>query len=717
MTNEDTIHRLAEQSGIQPDYYDIWGQHHQISVQTKRLLLNAMGIADNEQAPQYLPLVWVSTDSQTTIELILPTTHSLQDWQWRLMPEDQPQQQGDLSHLSLQSGESFEHSGTTYQRWYWTLPILDYGYHQLSLQQSDTDNVFDCTIVLSPGRCYQPDCLKQGKRWGLSLQLYALRSQRNWGIGDFTDLKVALAVAAQLGAATVGLNPLHALFIDNADRCSPYSPTSRLFINPLYLDIEAIAEFKYCAEARKAVRIKAFQTRLKQLRATQFVDYSAVAEIKLSILQQLFQQFYQHEWQNPDSKRAQGLRDFQQQQGKALHHHALAEALQEWFHGWDPNCSGWPDWLPSYRQPDSELCQQFAQEHPAQILFYQYLQWQAHEQLNDCKIKAQELDLELGLYCDLAVGVSCDGAEVWADQDVYGCNVGIGAPPDDFSPGGQNWGLAPFKPVALRNTAYQAFIATLRASMRYAGALRIDHVMGLARLFWIPSFGVFSAQGISAEGAYVNYPFADLLNILALESQRNQCLIIGEDLGTVEDHVRHALADAGVLSYRVLYFEKHWQDDHSFKPPQDYPEQALVTASTHDLPTLHGFWEKLDLHARTELNLYPSSEAETSHHATRQHDKQRLLQALQQAGYALSGDPPGDEFNLAVQEYLSQSPAQLLLVQIEDAFNIAEQVNLPGTVAEYPNWRRRLPVALETWLNDERLQQLAENLNTQRGAV
>ena len=715
MHYEDSIHKQAERSGIQPDYYDIWGQHHIVPVQSKLALLNAMGQPTDQQAvadllnntseqTACLPPVLIAPQASVTLPLVLPEGTAIEALQWRLESEDQSVQQGHLNRHQLAEAERFESVGKVYQRWQWRFEqALPCGYHRLVL------NGQNCALIIVPERCYLPPILQNGgKRWGLSIQLYALRSQDNWGMGDFSDLQQVLKIAAELGAACVGLNPLHALFPHDASRYSPYSPSSRRFINPLYLDVETIPDYAQCQEAQNTVRADDFQAQLRVLQTAELIDYPAVAQLKFKILRQVFRYFYAQVWADQSSERAKALRAFIKAGGPALHKHVLAEALQDWFYSLDPACEGWTTWLPSYRDPASEPCARFAEQQAQQVLFYQYLQWQAHEQLQACSQLAQTLGLEIGLYGDLAVGVQSEGAEVWAEQSVYASGVHIGAPPDDFSPTGQDWGLVPYNPAALRDSAYRAFIEALRAVMRYTGAVRIDHVMGLARLFWIPP-----GAASPAAGAYVRYPFADLLGVLALESQRSQCMVIGEDLGTVEDHVRAALSAAGVLSYRVLYFEKHWQGDQSFKLPEQYPAQALVTASTHDLPTVLGFWQGQDLQLRTELGLFPSPDVEQSQQRAREQDKTRLLEALAKAGLNPQDGQAG--LNQAIQTYLARSPAQLLLLQLEDALELVEQVNLPGTTDQYTNWRRRLPVPVENWLEDGRLRELADSLNAERG--
>ena len=603
-------------------------------------------------------------------------------------------------------------------------PITTLGYHQFKLISSTGESAAMCLIV-APKQCYQPakppdsDPEKiSDKNWGIALQLYALRSQRNWGIGDFTDLKKATNFFAALGADAIGLNPLHALFPHNPKHKSPYSPSSRLFLNPLYLDIEAIADCAECESVQTLLQNPEFQQRLQKLRSSEWVDYEQVAAAKFTVLQQLYQHFRNQHLQNSKTSiRAEAFRQYQQDRGRTfLRYQALYDALQSYFHDLDPAVWGWSTWLPSYQTPHSELVNQFAEAHQEQVEFYEYLQWQSEWQLQQASEYAQQQGMNIGLYCDLAVGVNSDGAETWANPSLFALNARVGAPPDDFSPKGQDWGLPPLIPEQLQETAYELFINTLRSNMRYAGALRIDHVMGLLRLFWIPSTqnpANGTADG-TADGTYISYPVADLTGILALESQRNRCLVIGEDLGTVPDELRHTLYELGVLSYRVLYFEKDWQAN-TFKLPGEYPNQALATASTHDLPTLRGFWQAHDLQLRDQLDLFPTPDIRDQQYAARQHDRLQLLLALEREDLLPTETIIEDALQTelseallqALQIYLARSPSQLMMLQLEDVLGQIAQVNLPGTVDQYPNWQHKMHSPLEAWQDDQTLRSFA----------
>ncbi|MCK5798264.1 MAG: 4-alpha-glucanotransferase, partial [Deltaproteobacteria bacterium] len=511
----------------------------------------------------------------------------------------------------------------------------------------------------------------------------------------FSDLRLMVEIAADLGASVVGLNPLHALFPHNPWHCSPYSPSSRLFLNMAYLDVEAIEDLEGSVLVAEAMASEEFKERLATCRQREEIDYGDVVSLKRWILELIFRHFREHHLEGSLSERGRAFRDWIEDGGEALQRHALYEALQEHFHAKDPGVWGWQLWPEAYQDPTNPEVSAFAGAQRERVEFFQYVQWQADHQLASAAQRAEELGLGIGLYADLAVSVDRAGAEAWSNQEVFAEDAAAGAPPDALAPQGQNWGLPPLIPSALEEAEYAPFAAILAATMRHAGALRIDHVMGLLRLFWAP-------QGRPAsEGAYVHYPFDDLIGIVALESHRNHCLVIGEDLGTVPDEVREKLHTWGVLSYRIFFFER--EEDGRFLAPKRYPRQALVAASTHDLPTLAGFWAGRDLAWRSELGIFPTREREREEERLRAVDRQRILDALTAVGLLPSDRrhdasellelPP--EVRIAVHAYLAQTPAQVMMLQWEDLLGLVEQVNLPGTTDEHPNWCRRLPAGVD----------------------
>jgi (1->4)-alpha-D-glucan 1-alpha-D-glucosylmutase len=727
----DALAQLAARHGIALEYHDIWGHRHRVPDASLVALLGAMGVRagspreiaaaisahDAERWRAVLPpaVVVRANGHAWKVRLHLPGALDSATLEWRIVEEGGAAHHGAFEPARLPGPEQATVDRAPHVARELALELgLPPGYHRLEILQGGRV-VGETLFVVAPRSCYRPPSLEgDGRVWGSQAQLYGVRSERNWGVGDFTDLRALVDQWGARGAGIVGLNPVHALFPHNPAHASPYSPSSRLFTNVLYLDVEGLDDFRECEEARRLVRSAEFQSRLKSLRDAELVDYPAVAAAKFRILEMAYAHFRARHLASGDA-RANAFRGFQAAGGEALRRHALFEALQEHFHRDDPAIWGWPVWPAAFRDPGSPAVASFAREHADRVEFYEYLQWQADLQLGHAGRRSFELGLAVGLYADLAVSVDRAGADAWANQALYALAASIGAPPDDFNLKGQDWGLPPLVPARLRVAAYAPFIATLRANMKHAGALRIDHVMGLARLFWVPP------GGTPAAGAYVQYPFDDLVGILALESQRNRCLVIGEDLGTVPDEVRATLGAAGVLSYRLLYFERLAGGD--FKPPADYPKNALVAAATHDLPTLAGWWAGRDLTLRAELGLFPTPEAREAQIIARSQDRARMLLALEREALL----PPGATANpVSLPEmtpafarglalYLARSPAQVMVVQLEDVLGVPDQANLPGTVDQHPNWRRKLPLALERFPEDERFVELARALARLRG--
>jgi (1->4)-alpha-D-glucan 1-alpha-D-glucosylmutase len=732
MAEASPLRELAGRHGIALGYFDIWGREHRASDAALAAILAAMGVRARTDAEaeaelraeevrrwrRLLPAAVVARVDRgpTRLRLNLPAALDVERLAWRLEEESGAVHAGEFAAGTLPAIERTTVDGVAYAARELELGAAPApGYHRLRILRG-AESLGETELVIAPGACYRPLALDgDGRVWGPAVQLYAVRSERNWGIGDFTDLRTIVEQWGGRGAGIVGVNPLHALFPHNPEHVSPYSPSSRLFLNTLYLDVEAMEDFRECEEVHTTVRSAAFQARLKALRDAELVDYAGVAEAKAETLARLYTHFRTRHLA-AGSPRGRAFREFQARGGEPLRRHALFEALQERFHRDDPSVWGWPAWPDAFRDPQSAAVAEFAAAHAERVEFYEYLQWQADLQLERIGRRAAELGLGVGLYVDLAVSIDRGGAEAWANQALYAASASVGAPPDDFNQKGQDWGLPPFVPDRLREAAYAPFVATLRASMRHAGALRIDHAMGLMRLFWVPP------ETEAVGGTYVHYPFDDLLGILALESHRNRCLVIGEDLGTVPDEVRHAFAEFGVLSYRVLLFERTGSGD--FKPPAEYPSHALITATTHDLPTLAGWWEGRDVELRHELALVSAEEARRALVVERARDLARLLLALEREQLL----PPGvtvnpvsvpkmtPEFMRAVHAYLARSPAQVLVVQLEDVLAARDQVNLPATAGDrYPNWRRKLALALERWPEDDRFVELTNALVRIRG--
>jgi 4-alpha-glucanotransferase len=523
----------------------------------------------------------------------------------------------------------------------------------------------------APIRAWQGD----GRRhWVLAVQLYGLRSQRNWGIGDFTDLARLIPIAASYGASGIGLNPLHALFPEWPERASPYAPNSRQFINPLYIDVGAIPEFPGLADAGLEETVAA-------LRDTDLVDYRGVAEAKLAGLQLAHRRFRAR----GEPSRRKAFEAFREEQGEALLRFACFEVLRR-----EHAPTSWPDWPPPWRTPDHARLMQYRAAHLADVEFHEYVQWVADNQLAGCKHAARGSGMAVGLYIDLAVGIDPHGAEGWSQQSAVLNAISVGAPPDEFNPAGQDWGLAPFNPHTVCDDDFAPMRMLLAANMRHAGAIRLDHVLGLKRVYMVP-------HGYKAsEGVYVHFPFEALLQVVAEESVKYRCTVVGEDLGTVPEGFRDTTAKWGLWSYRVMLFERGYEG--RFKPPETYPAEALATFNTHDLPSFAGWMEGHDLQVKRGLGIDPGEADESRAWA-----RQKLREMLQDR----ARDYPPDAL-AAVAEFLGHTPAKIVAIALDDIAGEREQINIPGTMDEHPNWRRKLPLFLEQLPGNAQFARVAE---------
>ncbi len=514
-------------------------------------------------------------------------------------------------------------------------PDLPLGYHDLR----SLDGRPPVRVIVSPGACHLPAGLRT---WGWAVQLYATRSAGSWGIGDLADLRrLGRWSAGELGAGILLINPLAAAAPLLPQQPSPYFSSSRRYRNALYLRIEEVP-----GAAEQRADLEQLAALGRALNRERRIDRDAVFRLKMAALELVWSRF-------PGDA---GFDRYCEEQGDGLVQFATFCALAE-HHG-----TGWHGWPVEHRHPDSPAVARFRAERRDRFRFHQWIQWLLDEQL---RAAAEQIPLMQ----DLPIGVDADGADAWAWQDVMAAGMSVGAPPDDFSPLGQDWGLPPFVPYRLRAARYEPFIQTIRAALRHAGALRIDHVMGLFRLFWIPD-GMAAAEGV-----FVRYPADDLLAIVALESHRAGAFIVGEDLGTVEEGVRERLAERRVLSYRLLWFEGN--------PPARYPRLALAAVSTHDLPTIAGLWSGADVKAQRDLGRRPN---EAGVRGMRERLRQ-LTGAEESAGAA--------EVIERTYQRLAEAPSAVVTATLEDALGVEERPNLPGTTTEWPNWSLALPLPLE----------------------
>lgn len=666
------IEELARHLGIESHYTDFYGNDHTVPRTSLAALAAAMGypVSDDAEAAETLIRL---RDLQEGLQSVYVT------------PADFP-----IIDAPCRQSWSLERDGTVVRSGPGDGAIqfggrLEPAYYDLTVDGERT------TLIAVPRTAYLPSVLENHKAWGVAAQLYSLRSHANWGIGDFGDLRRLVRDAQAFGAATVAVNPLHQLHLTNPTSASPYSPNSRFFLNALYIDVpEAAAALRLQEELEGRIDAET----LRRLRRADLVDYAGVAQLKLRALRTLHSAFRSRHESAPHP----GFAAFVESAGPQLRLLAIYEALMKEHKTRDPQSYGWLQWPEEFRDPASPAVDEFARTHAENVEFYEFLQWLADMQLANAVLLPEPM--AIGLYRDLAVGVDANSADVWADRAAYCLNVCVGAPPDPLNPRGQNWALPPLDPHVLRARAYAPYIALLRANMRHAGALRIDHVMGLMRLFCIP------AGATAAEGTYLNYRFDEMLGILALESHRNRCMIVGEDLGTVPEGFRARLASARIFGCRLLYFEREPSGD--FRAPEAYDRDVVASTGTHDVAPMAGYWAGTDLEVRRQLNFFSNEyPAEAAFH-DRSVDRRRLTGLLANRGFlgmeeaasleSAQGAASEDQvFSLVLAAYrlLGRSAARLLLVQLEDAVLQREQVNTPGTFEEVANWRRRLRVPLE----------------------
>ena len=709
------LERLRQLRSIGREFTDFRGQTRRLSEESLRQLLAALG--HNVDDPRELqreadalderdwvrvlgPVAVLDDDFSvpfTVLAPLLPVIH------WRVHTEQGETLRGEVEPARLPVLAERGIRELWYVRLALGLPPLPPGYHRLWLEKADGSPLGNMRLIVAPSRCHEPPCIDAGERvWGCAIQLYTLRSPRNWGIGDFTDLKGFAAAAAGLGADLVGLNPLHALFPADPGLFSPYSPSSRYFLNVLYIDPEAIPEYRDCPEAQQFVRMPAFQARLAALRERRLVDYAGVTACKLEVLRLVHAGFEQ----NASRERRFEFAEFVRKQGESLVKYALFNAIQEHFTA-AGTAGGWPAWPAAYHDPSGAAVQAFREAQPAAIDFHCWLQWVAAGQLAAAEQRARDAGLRLGLYHDLAVGPNGGGAETWAGRDLYAAGASVGAPPDPLALHGQDWGIPPFDPDALRERCYEPFIRLLRANMGRDGALRIDHVMNLFRLWWVPR------GENSAAGGYVHYRLDELMAIVALESQRHRCLVIGEDLGTVAPEVRTAMTRYGVKSYRVLFFER--TADGRFLRPDEYPRDALVTVSTHDLPPFASYWAGSDITLRERLGLYSGGEQAADERRARMTARDALRAALEEAGLAALIEATAPPV-AAVLSFVARAPSAVLMLQPEEWLGMTTPVNVPGTDKHYPNWRRKLVAEWPEFMGRDTTRQLAASVRRARDA-
>jgi (1->4)-alpha-D-glucan 1-alpha-D-glucosylmutase len=672
--SDDLVYQIAARVGVQRGYRDARGQHAESPLRAIAAVLQSLGYDVSSDSARAETIAGLQSRASALVAGSVPLTagrpvrlpiNADGEVAWSIIMETGGRREGKSHVEHIDGGRSIG------------IDPLPMGYHQLHVESGGRSAV--ATIIAAPEKCFLPEALARGGRgFGITAQVYGLRSATNYGIGDFSDVADLGEGAGRYGAAFLGLSPLHALFPVDRGKISPYSPSSRLFIDPIFIDPAQLRDFTASTAARYLNEAEV-GAELDRLRAADLVEHGDSWAIKRVILGKYWGRF--------ENSIDPAFAAFRAKAGEPLELHATFEALSEYFFAQGKHWSG--EWPEPYRDAHGEAVRQFREANPQKIAFHAWLQWLADTQLAAAQTRATEAGMPIGLYRDLAVGVDRAGAEYWARPDWFVPGVAVGAPPDPLGPSGQNWGLPPFNPRTLEEQGLQAFRTLVAANMRHAGAIRIDHAFQLQRLYVVP-------DGMSAtDGAYITYPFEAMLAVLRLESHRARSLVIAEDLGTAPEGFSEAIMRSDILSYRILNFER--EHDGGFKAPSAYPRMALAAVGTHDLPTFAGWWKGLDTETRQSLGLQTSEQAQKE-----RQDRVGEFMAFTNAlaseqilrSEAVPVDPPIEE----AFRYMAKTASILVALQLEDILEDTNQANLPGPDVGHPNWRRKLPRTVDAIL-------------------
>lgn len=709
-----SLHALASRLGILDEYVDQTGRETRLTSDATRVaLLAAMGVDASTEAQIRHALLALDEREQREIMPPVRVVRESEAWDRTLrfrIPADVAPPNGEsrveyACTLEDERGECTTYAGAVERHAADVVdvglaPLVGAGYYQLRLALEGRGALAEArqTLVVAPPACVTPAT----RQFGIETNLYSVRSRSNWSVGTLRDLAQLAEWSASHGAAFVGLNPLHAIR-NRGTAVSPYSPVSRLYRSAAYLQIEDIPEIAESDEARALLGNEALRAELAALRAGERVEYERATALARPILEALHRTFAAAH-QSPNDARRTAYERYVAREGDTLTAHATFCALDEHFaaHGIEGSWHAWPR---AFRIPASSEVADFRAAHRMQVDFHRWLQFEIDRQLERAAQRGRDAGLAIGLYHDLAVGSSADGSDAWAHQHLFLAGASVGAPPDAYATDGQNWGLPPISPHALHADAYAYWTRLLRASLRHAGALRIDHALGMFRQFWIP------AGHPGREGAYVRFPTNDLLGILALESARHRAIIVGEDLGTIPPEVPATLRSWGVLGSRVMLFER--EPDGAFRPAASYEPQSLTTADTHDMPPLEGYWMGRDLELgltrRADPDLAPAR-------AARVRDRHNLVDRLTEDHIVPPGSDnlPGPALVGAVHRFLCSTPAALVGLSLDDITGETDPVNIPGLAQDrYPSWTRRMRMPVESLDSSPTVR---ESLQCERGA-
>ncbi len=698
----EVLKTAAESIGIEQTYKDTSGLTHYTNPATAAKILEVKGVRIDPSRLNFDFSVIVVSQAELpeTIAVPLPVGTNLTDPD-KLEAKvimSRSDQSGDHTATYESNVEIDAATGSAQV----VLPYpeeLSIGRHDLQFVVDVNGESFKTGIILfvCPGKAYLPDELKgDGRLAGVQLALYGVRSKNNWGVGDFGDLFGIIDWAVErLNVDFIGLNPLHALGNKRPFNNSPYNPSSRFYRNFIYLNVPAIPDFAISTKAASLMESPGMKRKMENLRNEEHVNYEEVAALKLEILREVFRSFMENQGQSHlGNDRWTDFQDYIKAEGVYLERFATFCALEEHFANMPPHPKTWGEWPEQYRNPESAEVIKFQRSNEQALLFWMYLQWQLDEQLKNAQDYARYKGMLLGLYNDEALAVDRNGADFWAWRQYFHDGFRVGAPPDPFAPDGQDWGFPPPDSERIREAAYEPFLKKLRGSCKHGGALRIDHVMQLYHLFWIPQ------DGQPKDGVYVKDNEADLLNLTAFESNKSKVIIIGEDLGTVPFDFRDRLMAKGILSYRLFYFERDLAEN--LTPFYEYPGMALVSISTHDLPTLAGFWTGKDIEIRKITSQLDEARVRAFKEERTRH-KAKIIERLvndgrlpaETAHAAWESEFPTDHLHTAVLDFVLRTPSKLVVINQEDIFLDLRQQNLPGTTWENPNWVTKMKFTVE----------------------
>lgn len=688
------LKKLADNLGIATSFSDtgLKQQEHTVGDNVIKYIIKSMGYnADSDKDiasslqeietkrwQSTLAPIYVCNVKDIIIDVVSPDLSDI-----ALSVRDKDNNTIELAYQYLGNPEQYQN---LYKEGLRITTSLEIGYYDLTVIVKGKKYI--SMLAVAPDRCY--DILADTKIWGYALQLYSVKSRRNWGIGDFTDLKNFVHLCSESGADIIGLNPLNVLNHNYPENASPYSSISREFLNPIYIDIEAVPEFNI--EDKQPL-----EGLLEELRSSELIEYGKIYPLKIKMLHKCFTRFKE----SKDKRRHQDFADFCKRYGTSLDNLAAFQVIYDYYQ--DKTFGGQSSWPEKYSRPSSAGVKEFVLQHKEDVEFFKFLQFEASRQFALAEAEVKRLGLKIGFYRDLAVGVGRDSAEYWSNPDLFMLGVGAGAPPDAFFPGGQRWNLGVFLPEVLKEQRYKPFIDILRANMQHSGALRMDHVMSLMRLYVIP-------DSISA-GTYIYYNFEDMLNIVALESWLNKCIIVGESIGNVPAGFLEAIDSRNIHALSILWGERKDFGWGCFRQPEEYPQNAFASVGTHDIAPLKMWWFGYDIELNYTMGMIQGEEERSLSYHKRETDRGYLLAALDEAGVwpedkprrgdYIYGEKYPEGIEEAVMRFMSRSSSPVFLAQLEDILHVEKMQNLPGTdYDQHPNWRRKIPVNLEDLSQD-----------------